>query len=101
MAEKLLWGHLRRHNLLGVKFRRQYVIEGYVLDFYCPELALAVEVDGSQHLSAEGLAHDRKREDFLASRGIFVLRAFNHDVMARTQSVLQAIAEQVLERKKV
>ena len=99
-AEKYLWEYLRNRRVLGVKFRRQYPVGKYVLDFFCPEIGLAVEIDGSQHLSDEGLTHDQKRDAFLASRGIFVLRVFNHDVLGKTEVVLQAIAEEILARKK-
>lgn len=73
-AERRLWALLRRKQLQGYRFRRQHPVEPYILDFYCFAEKLAVELDGSQHASAEGLAYDGRRGALLAVQGIRVLR---------------------------
>jgi aminoglycoside/choline kinase family phosphotransferase/very-short-patch-repair endonuclease/GTP:adenosylcobinamide-phosphate guanylyltransferase len=88
-AEGLLWHVLRGRNLLGFKFRRQHPIENYILDFYCPELELAIELDGGQH--ADNVDYDTRRTVFLQTKGIKVLRFWNNDVLARTVEVLEEI----------
>jgi len=72
--EARLWKALRRRALDGLKFRRQHPIGPYVLDFYCPSLKLAVEVDGHQHAHEEQIDRDRARDLWLQRRGIVVLR---------------------------
>ena len=95
-AERLLWRHLRRRQLYGFKFRRQHSIGPYICDFVCLERPIVVELDGSQHV--EQVGYDMRRDIFLRSRGFRVLRFWNPDVLARTQSVLETIFE-VLHRK--
>ena len=90
-AEQHLWKYLRMRRLGGRKFRRQFPIPPYILDFYCHEMHLSVELDGSQHLLKE--KYDRKRTEFLENQGIRVLRFWNHDVLHRTEKVLEMIRE--------
>jgi very-short-patch-repair endonuclease len=91
-AERLLWQHLRAHRFADLKFRRQHPCGAYVLDFYCPRLRLAVELDGGQHFVDEALAYDRRRTAFLEEQRIHVLR-FQNDVLLReTERVLDEIA---------
>ena len=90
-AEKLLWSLLRDRQLGEWKFRRQFPEDPYVLDFYCHEARLAIELDGGQHYSPEGKAHDEKRSSFLAGKGIRLIRFGNNDVLRDTESVLEAI----------
>ena len=87
-AERRIWGYLRDRRLLGLKFRRQVPCGVYVLDFYCHELRLAVELDGGQHLA---FAYDAERDAWLAGQGIKVIRFWNHDVLVRTDVVLEAL----------
>ncbi|MGC4007639.1 MAG: DUF559 domain-containing protein [Pseudomonas sp.] len=91
-AERTFWGALRDRRFLGLKFRRQVPCGVYVLDFYCHDLKLAVELDGGQHLQS---AHDCERDAWLAGRGIRVLRYWNHDVLVRMDSVLEALRLEV------
>jgi len=86
-AEARLWLHLRAGRLNGLKFRRQYPVPPYILDFYCHSAALAVELDGSQHNPSVDAARTR----FLESKGIKVLRFWDNDVIANTTAVLEAI----------
>jgi very-short-patch-repair endonuclease len=88
-GEALLWAQLRDRRLDGWKFRRQAVIAGYIVDFFCPALRLAVEVDGLIHERQR--IEDRDRDDDLAARGLFVLRVRDADVRARMRDVLDTI----------
>jgi homoaconitate hydratase len=90
-AESLIWYLLRDRRLGGHKFRRQHPVEPYVLDFYCPDLKITVELDGGQHNEPGRKSRDVARTRFLQSQGIRVLRFWNHDVLADTTSVLEAI----------
>jgi adenine-specific DNA-methyltransferase len=90
-AEQLLWSLLRDRRLSGFKFRRQHPVEPYVVDFYCHEARLAVELDGGQHNEPDERARDAKRTSFLEKQGIRVLRFWNNDVLQNTEGVLQAI----------
>lgn len=87
-AETLMWGLLRDRRLHGMKFRRQHPRPPYTLDFYCHELRLAVELDGGQHAES---ARDVRRDATLAAAGIEVVRYWNHDLLVRTEQVLEDI----------
>jgi very-short-patch-repair endonuclease len=88
IAERALWWELRRNNL-GRRFRRQFPISPYIVDFACIEAKLIVEADGGHH-SLPG-EHER-RDDFLRRRGWRVLRFWNNDVLGNPAGVLQTIA---------
>ncbi len=90
-AERLLWQHLRRRQLGGFRFRRQYAIGHYIVDFYCFEERVAIEVDGGQH-SRQG-AYDAKRTSFLESQGVRVLRFWNNQVLGEVEPVKHVILE--------
>jgi inosine/xanthosine triphosphate pyrophosphatase family protein/very-short-patch-repair endonuclease len=90
-AESLLWSLLRDRRLGGFKFRRQHPVAPYVLDFYCHDVKLAIELDGGQHNTEEEKQHDAHRSEFLANQGIRVVRYWNHEVMHETESVLESI----------
>jgi len=94
-AETLIWRFLRSRQLAGAKFRRQYPVGPYILDFCCEELKLVVEIDGSQHLEPNGIKEDQKRTRFLERRGLRVLRFDNHQVLTETEAVLACIWEAV------
>lgn len=88
-AEAKLWQSLRNRQLGGLKFRRQHLISPFILDFYCPAAALAVEIDGGIH--ARTADYDQARTAFLAAAEIHVLRFSNHQVESDLQAVLTAI----------
>jgi very-short-patch-repair endonuclease len=90
-AERLIWMLLRDRRFDGLKFRRQHPIGHYILDFYCEELNLAVELDGGQHNLPEGQKHDMSRSEWLTAKGIRVVRFWSHDVLGDTDTILQAI----------
>jgi very-short-patch-repair endonuclease len=88
-AELKLWNELRAHRLMGLGFRRQFPIAGYIVDFACPEKKLVVEVDGSQHADAnEG---DEARTKRLEQDGWTILRFWNDDVIRDLDNVCQHI----------
>lgn len=90
-CERLLWRQLRNRGLAGFKFRRQHPCPPYVLDFYCAELRLVVELDGGQHFDEAGLAKDRLRTAYLQHHGLEVLRFSNLDVIRNLEGVLTEI----------
>ena len=83
-----MWKHLQSRKLEGYKFRRQHSVGRYIIDFYCSEAKLAIELDGAAHDSAGADAGDRVRDEFLRSLGIRVLRYENREVMANLEGVL-------------
>ena len=93
-AEQLIWSLLRDRRFLNLKFRRQHPVGGYIVDFYCDSLKLAIELDGSQH--AKNSDYDEKRTAELRELGIETLRFWNNDVLQNTESVLEAIFQQIV-----
>jgi len=88
-AERRIWQHLRGRSLAGYKFRRQEVIEPYIVDFVCFDAKVIVELDGGQHLEQEKLDEERTR--YLERMGYRVLRFWNHEVLAETEVVVEKI----------
>lgn len=93
-AEALLWMLLRNRRVAGAKFRRQHPVGRYILDFYCIEKGLVIELDGGQH--GEAINYDRQRDDWLRSRGIQVLRFWNNQMLTETEAVMEAIYQAVV-----
>jgi very-short-patch-repair endonuclease len=97
-AETLLWWLLRARQVAGAKFRRQHQFGPYILDFYCHQHRLVVEVDGGQHTSSSAqVAKDAQRTAYLASRGIHVLRFTNLEVLQGAEGVIDRIWDEVEE----
>ena len=90
-AERRLWHHLRNRQLAGTKFRRQHQFGPYILDFYCAQHNLAVEADGGQHYSDNGVARDAERTRYLNAHGIRVLRFTNLEILQETEAVVEVI----------
>ena len=90
-AEATLWIYLQRSQLEGRKFRRQHSIANYIVDFYCPTEKLAIELDGEQHYTSEGIKYDARRTAFLECYGIRVIRFENMDVLTNLEFVLERI----------
>ena len=88
-AEVMLWKLLRNRSIAGAKFRRQHPVDRYILDFYCDEKKLAIELDGSQH--ADQSEYDQKRDAYLNTLGIRVLRFWNNQMLLETEAVLEVI----------
>jgi very-short-patch-repair endonuclease len=91
VAERILWAALRQFKSVGLHFRRQAPFDNYILDFACHNAKLVVEVDGSQHAMPKAIEHDEKRTTFLKSRGYFVLRFWNVDVITNRDGVSDTI----------
>jgi very-short-patch-repair endonuclease len=94
-AERLIWAALRGRRMKGANFRRQAPIGPYIVDFVCHAAALAIEIDGGQHFESRQEQRDARRDAFLASKGLRVLRFSNHDVMSNRAGVLETIAAAV------
>ena len=90
-AEQKLWSHLRKGQLYGFQFRRQYSVGPFFVDFICLEASLIIELDGAQH--ADQKAEDQNRSEFLRASGYHVLRFWNSEVLADVDSVVERIAE--------
>ncbi len=94
-AEKRLWARLRMKQFQALKFRRQHGIGPYIVDFYCPEQSLVVEVDGDSHADANQILKDRQRENYLLSLGLQVIRYQNDDIMKNLDGVLEDLSKRV------
>ena len=86
-AELRLWNELRAHRLMGLGFRRQFPISGYIVDFACPSKKLIVEVDGSQHGDEDAQLYDAERAARLEANGWHILRFWNADILRDLDSV--------------
>ncbi len=91
-AEFLLWRRLKAKRFLGLKFRRQHPLPPYILDFYCPELNLCIELDGYFHAFDGADQKDKKRQNFIESKGIKVIRYPNTYIKQNLDDVLEDIA---------
>jgi len=98
-CEHLLWQKLRSRQIANLKFRRQFPCPPYVLDFYCAELKLAIELDGGQHFETQGLIHDQRRTHYLNQKGIEVARFSNLQVIQQMDDVLEQIIRIAANRK--
>jgi very-short-patch-repair endonuclease len=91
VAEDRLWEFLKNRKLAGQKFRRQFAVDNFYVDFYCPKFRLIIEVDGSIHDVPENKIYDRERQKSLESLGLVFLRFKNSDVKYRIETVLKTI----------
>jgi len=99
-AETILWRRLRNRGFMGLKFRRQHPVAGFILDFYCGEAKLGVEVDGEQHANDEHARYDEERSKILARQhGIEVIRFRNSDVTNHIEQVLSDLRDALLKRQ--
>lgn len=83
-----LWNDLKGKKMFGFKIRRQYGIDNYVIDFYCPELKLAIEVDGDVHYFQDKMEIDNRKNKRLAEEGVMLVRLINEDLEDDYESVL-------------
>ncbi|WP_224085559.1 endonuclease domain-containing protein [Nostoc sp. MS1] len=100
-AEKILWDKLRNRQIDGFKFRRQYSIDVFVVDFYCAELKLAIELDGDSHFQAGAQVCDYERQCFLESKGTRFLRFTNQQVYQELEGVIAMIAQTVCQLRQI
>ncbi|OGS52186.1 MAG: DNA-cytosine methyltransferase, partial [Erythrobacter sp. RIFCSPHIGHO2_12_FULL_63_10] len=91
-AERSLWSHLRASQLCGAKFTRQCQIGGYVADFACRSLRIAIELDGGQHTES---ATDAGRTEIIEAHGYRMIRFWNNEALGNMDGVLQVIAEEI------
>ncbi len=92
-AEVILWSQLKGRQIGGYKFRRQYSVEKFVVDFYCPELKLAIEIDGESHFVEGAVERDEERQRIVESTGIRFVRFTNRDIYEKLHGVLCKINE--------
>ena len=92
-SEVYLWERLKSNQFQGLKFRRQHPIGIYIVDFYCHQNKLIIEVDGGYHSTPEQIEKDQKRTDFLNFQGLMVIRFTNEQVLAEIDDVLEKIKE--------
>ena len=95
-SEQKLWSVLRNRQLGGFKFRRQHPIERFIVDFFCHECALVVEVDGDSHVTQ--IEYDEARTEWLNDRGYHVMRFTNQEVQRQLPAVLEAIWQECVKR---
>lgn len=95
-AEQRLWAAIRDRRLEGYKFRRQHPIDRFIVDFFCHDCSLVLEVDGDSH--ATQAEYDQARTEWLNDRGYTVIRFTNQDIYKRFPAVLEAILEQCQRR---
>jgi very-short-patch-repair endonuclease len=97
-AEDVLWEYLRANRLSGYKFRRQYPIMGYIVDFYCSKAKLAIEVDGGVHLDPNQVDYDQHKGLTLAQNDIVLIRFWNDDVISNMDEVEKRILKTIEQR---
>ncbi len=98
-AEQKLWFHLRRKQILDVQFYRQRPIGKFIVDFYAPSIKLVVEADGAQHFDEVEKTADTKRTAILEADGLMILRFDNLQILTQTESVLDMIHTEIVQRK--
>ncbi len=91
--EMVLWKLIRARQLKNYKFRRQFSIGRYVLDFYCPKLKLGIELDGESHYTKEAIANDAIRQEVIENFDVTLLRFTNTDVMENSEGVVIEITK--------
>ena len=99
-AEKRLWLKLRLKQLNGYRFYRQKIIGNYIVDFFCPEAKLIIEVDGSQHMIDKEAEADKIRDNLMIKFGYKVLRFYDNDVLTNIEGVVEKISESLVVKGK-
>ena len=100
-SEKIVWTYLRRKQILNERYLRQFSVEYYVLDFYCPRLKLAIEIDGDSHfINQDAIDYDKERQAYIENLGIEFLRFRNEEVFADNDAVINIITQKVKELQK-
>jgi len=98
-AEIILWSRLKGRQLLGCKFRRQYSVGSFVIDFLSVEIKLGIELDGDSHFQPGAPEYDQKRQQFIESFGIMIVRILNTDIYDNLDGVLEMLGREVLRRR--
>jgi very-short-patch-repair endonuclease len=94
-SEVVLWSKIKNRQIHGERFLRQYGVDQYVLDFYCPRLKLAIEVDGDSHFMPGSEEQDKARQEYIEALGIHFLRFTNVDVSENLDGVCQKIFDEL------
>ncbi len=94
-AEKIIWEKIKNRQIENCKFRRQYSVDKFVIDFYSPILKLAIEIDGDSHFQDDAVEYDVARQVFIESVGIKFIRFTNEDVYRNLSGVLESIAQTI------
>src|ERR1051326_6734816 len=97
-AEAILWKYLQRRRMLGKKFRRQFSISRYIVDFLCVDCGIAIELDGAPHFRELKAEYEAERTAFLTALGIEIIRFENRIVYENIDAVLEAIRESIRNR---
>lgn len=95
IPEHLLWDKLKNKKLDGHKFRRQFSIGLYIVDFYCPKKKLAIELDGDSHFTKEAIQHDKYRQKMIEALDIKVIRFTNTEIYKNLDKVVEEIKRQL------
>lgn len=98
-AEARFWMYVKNKQFKGRKFRRQHSIYNFILDFYCPQEKLAIELDGHHHYTPNGLEQDHKRDQILNDLGIVVLRFENKFLFEQPEMVFEEIEDNFIENR--
>src|SRR4030042_4634381 len=98
-AERILWNKIKKDQL-GVRFNRQRIIGNYIVDFYCDEIKLAIELDGRQHYSEEAIEKDKIRDEYLKNLGLKIVRFRNSSIYKNLHGVANIIYNIVQESLK-
>ena len=85
--EKILWQYIRKRSIANCKFRRQYAIGNYIVDFICREKHLIIEIDGGEHNTENSLLYDNERTKYLESKGFKVIRFWNNEIENNIEGV--------------
>jgi very-short-patch-repair endonuclease len=96
-AEAMVWEEIRKRKILGQRFLRQFSVNAFVVDFYCPKLKLVIEIDGVTHQTEEEKEYDKQRQSEIELLGIIFLRFKNEEVFEDLESVVQVIKNKVEE----
>lgn len=100
-AEGVLWQRLRNKQVNGLKFRRQHPISGFIVDFYCFELKLVIELDGQVHTEHDQREQDDYRTNILKDKGVTILRFWNSEVITDVEKVLETIEATAMRLRKI
>lgn len=95
-AEAWLWYHLQNRKFLGYKFRRQHSVGRFVLDFFCAELLLGIEVDGATHLDPVTIEQDKERQQWIESHGVRIIRFTDQEILGDTDAALAKLRQALL-----
>ena len=91
--ERKLWSIIRERQFFGYRFRRQFPIGSYIVDFVCREKKIIIEIDGGQHSEKQNIEYDSKRTEFLKSEGFYVVRFWNNDIDNNMDGVYERLKE--------